>query len=253
MVPGSFETGLVITTEQITAILSKYPILIWKGCIMKHENLFKIYIPEPCHEEWDKMTPNQQGAYCKVCAKTVVDFSDRKEEEIQRFLNENVNNKICGRFRVNQLSQNEVPPLKISINKPKFEFPGFLLPVLTPFRATALALMLCASVMLSSCAGDGSGGGDDDRLAGAVELVDTTDNSYNIDDSRIQGGITVKKAADSTCNIEDDPRITRTFGKIKIERTPPPDTLKTDSTEIFMKGEVLKKTHGVIKKVQVEK
>jgi hypothetical protein len=202
------------------------------------------------------MTPNEQGAYCKVCAKTVVDFSDRKDDEIQRFLNENVNNKICGRFRVNQLSQNEVlneiPPLKINIEKPKFEFPGFLLPVLTPFRATALALMLCASAMLSSCAGEGSGGGDDDRLGGAVEWVDTTDNSYNIDDSRIQGGITVKNAADSTCNAEDDPRITRTLGKIKIERTPPPDTLKTDSTEIFMKGEVQKKTHGVIKKVQDE-
>lgn len=220
---------------------------------MKHENLFKIYIPEPCHEDWDKMAPNEQGAYCKVCAKTVVDFSDRKEDEIQRFLNDNINNKICGRFRVNQLSQSEIPTLKINFDKPKFEFPGFLLPLLTPFRATALALMLCASAMLSSCTGDGSGGGDDERLSGAVELVDTTDNSLNIDDSRIQGGITVKNFADSTCNTTDYNNNIRKVGKIKIERTPPPDTLKTDSTEKFMKGEIQKKTHGVIKKLPDEK
>jgi hypothetical protein len=222
---------------------------------MKHENLFKIYIPEPCHEDWDKMTPNEQGAYCKVCAKSVVDFSNRKEDEIQRFLSDNIDSKICGRFRANQLSQNEIPPLRININQPKFEFPGFLLPLLTPFRATALALMLCASAMLSSCAGEGSGGGgDDDRLSGTVEYVDTIDNSINIDDTRLQGGVTVRNMSDSTCVIEDDPEMTRTVGKLKIQRTPPPDTLKTDTTEIMLKGEIApQKTHGVLRKVEEEK
>jgi hypothetical protein len=208
---------------------------------MAHEKLFKIYIPEPCHEDWDKMTPNEKGAYCKICAKTVVDFSEKTDEDVQKFLLDNSENKICGRFRLSQIESDETPKLKIEM--PKWEFPGFLIPVLTPFRATVLALMVCASAMLSSCSSEGYSGGDEDRrLAGTVVMFDSTVKP--IDDTRIQGGITtIRNMQDSTCNSESV-----TVGKIKIESVQ--DTVQTDSTKIMIKGELepVKKTHGVIKK-----
>lgn len=210
---------------------------------MAHENLFKIYIPEPCHEDWGKMTPNEKGAYCKVCAKTVVDFSEKTDEDVQKFLLDNAENKICGRFRLSQIESEETPKLKLKIEMPKWEFPGFLIPVLTPFRATALALMLCASAMLSSCGGVGYGGGDDRKLAGTVVAVDTTKNT-EIDETMIQGGITpVRTLQDSTCKTESV-----TVGKIKIESVR--DSVQTDSTETMVKGEIepVRKMHGVVKR-----
>ena len=48
----------------------------------------KITINEPCHEKWDAMTPNTQGAFCKVCAKDVVDFSNKSLQQIKNFFSE---------------------------------------------------------------------------------------------------------------------------------------------------------------------
>jgi hypothetical protein len=227
---------------------------------MAHENLFKIHIPDPCFEDWDKMTPNEQGSFCKVCSKTVVDFSKRSENEIQQYIAANLDKKICGRFNVSQLEQETevMPKLKINIEEPKFIFPSYLLPVMTPFRVSALALMLCASAMLSSCGNSGSSGGDDKPLTGAVELVDSTykpvnnnSDSVEINNTNIQGGITIKEVQ-RTKYLQDsirscDPLETRTVGKIKI--TPKTDTLKTDTTETMLKGEIAPRKMGIIKKL----
>lgn len=211
---------------------------------MKHENLFKIYIPEPCHEDWNKMTPNQQGAYCKVCAKTVVDFSNKSDKEIEKFLLDNLDNKVCGRFRVNQLADNK----ELHAGKNRLQFPGYLQPVMTPFKATALAMMLFGSVMMHGCGNSSGAGGDDVKLTGAVVLVDST-NQYD-DNNKIQGGVTVDRdrnnkteTTDSTCNVNDD---TRTVGKLRI--VPKSDTLKTDTTETMIKGEIepVKKLQGLL-------
>jgi hypothetical protein len=161
---------------------------------MKYENLFKIYIPEPCHEDWDKMNPNQQGAFCKVCSKTVVDFSDKKGSEIQNFFSENLDKKICGRFQAGQLA--ETPRLKIERKKFKIEFPRFLFPIsFSPVRAFAMAALLFASVALASCGnsetGDGTGGGSDstriEHLMGGATVKplqkDTTKETKGIDDT----------------------------------------------------------------------
>ncbi|MFZ5553518.1 MAG: T9SS type A sorting domain-containing protein [Bacteroidota bacterium] len=56
-----------------------------------------IHIPEPCHENWDKMTPVEKGRFCKVCSKEVVDFTNKKREEIISIL-ENTSGNTCGRF-----------------------------------------------------------------------------------------------------------------------------------------------------------
>lgn len=63
----------------------------------------KISIPKPCHEDWSKMTPNEKGKFCNSCAKTVVDFTQKSIPEIQEFLLENRNKKVCGHFYKKQL------------------------------------------------------------------------------------------------------------------------------------------------------
>lgn len=234
---------------------------------MAHENLFKIHIPDPCFEDWDKMTPNEQGAFCKVCSKTVVDFSKKTEDEIQMYISANLDKKICGRFNVSQLEQDfeEIPKLKINIEKPNYTFPYYLLPVMTPFRVSALALMLCASAMLSSCGNSGTSGGDDKPLTGAVELVNDSAyrNTKNVDTAKvpdinknIQGGISIKDAQKLNCNTDSSKTNIdlnhETIGKIRVE--PKNDTLKTDTTETMLKGEIApKRKMGVIMKKQEEK
>jgi len=54
------------------------------------------------------MTPQQQGAFCKVCAKVVVDFSSMSDEEVLKYFENKKEEKTCGRFRVSQVSQYEV-------------------------------------------------------------------------------------------------------------------------------------------------
>jgi hypothetical protein len=66
-------------------------------------NAMNIQINEPCHENWQDMTPNQQGAFCKVCNKDVVDFSKKSIAEIKSFFAEKTEGKICGRFEKKQL------------------------------------------------------------------------------------------------------------------------------------------------------
>jgi len=66
----------------------------------------KISINEPCHEDWDKMTPNEQGAFCLACQKTVVDFSSKTIAEIKSFfILKPKEESVCGRFRDKQLHE----------------------------------------------------------------------------------------------------------------------------------------------------
>ena len=67
----------------------------------------KIQIPAPCDENWEAMTPNNKGAFCSACEKTVIDFSKMTDEEISYYFTSHANTKICGRFRIEQLVQPE--------------------------------------------------------------------------------------------------------------------------------------------------
>ena len=63
-----------------------------------------VSINKPCHENWDEMTPNQQGAFCGKCIKTVIDFSSKSINEIKEFFNTTQQQRICGRFETEQLT-----------------------------------------------------------------------------------------------------------------------------------------------------
>lgn len=65
----------------------------------------KISINNPCHENWDAMTPNEKGAFCLSCQKTVVDFSKKTLKEIKDFFAEVPQTEsVCGRFEEDQLT-----------------------------------------------------------------------------------------------------------------------------------------------------
>lgn len=69
---------------------------------MKYPEI-KVTIPEPCHEDWNKMTPTQKGKFCGVCTKEVIDFSAKSDEEIVKHAV--TNNNLCGRFHPTQLDR----------------------------------------------------------------------------------------------------------------------------------------------------
>ena len=62
-----------------------------------------VNIPEPCHEDWNKMTPREQGRHCAACNKTVIDFTIKTDEQIIETLESK--GDICGRFKNQQLDR----------------------------------------------------------------------------------------------------------------------------------------------------
>jgi hypothetical protein len=64
----------------------------------------QLHIPKPCHENWEAMTPEEQGRHCGVCCKVVVDFTDMPTEEVVEYISTRSSQKICGRFRSDQVS-----------------------------------------------------------------------------------------------------------------------------------------------------
>jgi hypothetical protein len=65
----------------------------------------RISIENPCHEDWNRMTPETQGRFCNSCEKIVIDFSEMSDSEILQFFNKPKTEKICGRFKSEQLKQ----------------------------------------------------------------------------------------------------------------------------------------------------
>ncbi len=78
---------------------------------MKNSKL-KVSIPEPCHENWDKMTTSAKGKFCASCSKEVTDFTDYSDGQIVDFFTRNKGN-VCGRFSQKQLNKSmpiHLPP-----------------------------------------------------------------------------------------------------------------------------------------------
>ncbi len=62
-----------------------------------------IRIPEPCHEDWAKMTATEKGKFCDVCTKEVVDLTSKTDEELVKILTKSKN--ACGRVKKSQLDR----------------------------------------------------------------------------------------------------------------------------------------------------
>jgi hypothetical protein len=68
-----------------------------------------ITIPNPCHEDWNKMNPQEKGRLCDKCCKVVVDFREKTTEQILGFFKEKIGQKVCGRFKAEQVQPALVP------------------------------------------------------------------------------------------------------------------------------------------------
>lgn len=70
-----------------------------------------LHIPEPCHENWDAMTPQDKGRHCQSCNKVVVDFSVMTDRQVLDYF-KNAQGNTCGRFHNDQLQRPLIEPQK---------------------------------------------------------------------------------------------------------------------------------------------
>lgn len=64
----------------------------------------QLSIAEPCHENWQNMTPQEQGRFCGSCRKTVVDFTMMSDQEVLNYFLK-ADHNVCGRMAEDQLNK----------------------------------------------------------------------------------------------------------------------------------------------------
>lgn len=134
------------------------------------QKYYQLRIPEPCHEDWNKMTPSDKGRFCSSCSKTVVDFTVMNNFEIQEFLQLNAGQKLCGHVRKSQLDR-----LKITIPATVLQQSWL------GHRAFLLALLITMGTTLMSCK---------DNLGNQQKIDEVTVvDSLNQGDDLIEGEI----------------------------------------------------------------
>jgi hypothetical protein len=86
------------------------------------KNIPVLKIAEPCHENWTEMNPQEQGRHCDKCCKVVVDFTSMPTEKVIEFISERKAEKICGRFRSEQIIPDRVVPSSHSAKRYRIFF-----------------------------------------------------------------------------------------------------------------------------------
>ena len=89
----------------------------------------QLSIAEPCHENWDGMSPVEKGKFCGSCQKQVVDFSNMSDRQVAEFFKKPSTGSVCGRFMSDQLERDiEIPRKRIPWVKYFFQIaiPAFL-------------------------------------------------------------------------------------------------------------------------------
>lgn len=201
------------------------------------DKYYSIKIPEPCHEGWDTMTPKDKGRFCSSCSKTVIDFTKMNMDEIQNFLLEHQNQRICGHIKQSQLDSINIR-IPVTVIQQNHSF----------YKSFLFALFIVMGTAFFNCdSKDGK-----HKKIDSIEIVDSTSNK-KVDvlglfdttevNSQSKGCNTVIK--DSSINTIDTnaiitgdiiktqnkPRITN-LDSIKIEA---PDTLTIDGMFIIEK------------------
>lgn len=86
-------------------------------------------IAEPCHENWENMSPDAKGKFCGSCQKTVVDFTNMSDRQVAEFFKKPSTGSVCGRFMTDQLDRSiDIPKKRIPWVKYFFQIalPAFL-------------------------------------------------------------------------------------------------------------------------------
>jgi len=114
------------------------------------------------------MTPDSKGRFCDMCAKSVIDFTAMTDTEIQTYLVDNRDKKLCGRFKQEQLDS-------IVIQVPQH----VLLKQMSFRKMFLLTLLICMGSTLLSCDGRQVTGeviiDNKDTVAASVDSIPTAD------------------------------------------------------------------------------
>ncbi len=81
---------------------------------------YKISIPKPCTENWDRMTQTDKGKHCASCNKVVIDFSKMKDQEIIDVMLKHHGKKVCGNFFNTQIEK----PIRYIIPQKHIKWPA---------------------------------------------------------------------------------------------------------------------------------
>lgn len=64
---------------------------------------FQLEIKTPCDANLEAMDKTNDGFFCHLCTKNVIDLSNKTNYEIEKFITENKNQNICVRLKTTQL------------------------------------------------------------------------------------------------------------------------------------------------------
>lgn len=167
--------------------------------------IIKVTIPQPCHEDWNKMTPKEKGRYCDACEKVVVDMTKLTDHEIFNLVDSG--SKICGRFRNDQLDR----PMEAR----------------TPLRFKKSHWAIAASLLvglsfLASCESNN----EKEHVVGDVAPVEL--------DSKGITGDTLK-----SCGGETDQSIGQEVGEVAVEKIESKGDIAVEEIVVATSGEVV--------------
>ena len=75
-------------------------------------------MPDPCSEDWNKMTPTEQGAFCYKCQKEVINLSNTAPDKIKDLVAEK--NNPCIRILQSQIDEMNLIEL-LQFDRPESE------------------------------------------------------------------------------------------------------------------------------------
>jgi len=154
-------------------------------------------IPEPCHENWQDMTPQEKGRFCDKCCKVVVDFTNMATDKVIQFISERSSDRICGRFRPDQI----VVPVAPTKNSVPHRFKVFL----------AALVLVFGGMLFTGC-------GTHPEKMGKVASNNFAEQNFNLDTPSSRNNVSPK---DTTHHKENSIEM-RPKGEVKCVR---PDTL----------------------------
>ena len=126
-------------------------------------------IPTPCHENWNAMLPNEQGAFCNACAKTVVDFTGMSDDEVRQYFLQHRGQKTCGRFDTAQVAA------------PGIDLPALFSSSLPYWKKFLAAVIIAFGSLLTGCANSVQG---EPRVTGDSVAVDMLPTAKALDTSK---------------------------------------------------------------------
>lgn len=162
-----------------------------------------VQIPEPCHEDWQTMSREEQGRFCGKCAHVVMDFTNKSNAEIADYLKANAGHRVCGRVRSEQLVKKSVAP-----SKPAKRYRTFF----------AALILVFGGMLFSSCEDQATVG----KMYVATDSIPQNDTVTNIPE--IKPAFDSTKYLDSVKKADADKKV-KTKKRPVIGVDPPPEIM----------------------------